>query len=953
MGSILKIISDIPCDIYCDYESKGEALANTIFRLELRKGSYLLEFVSKKNDRIRITQEYLMQSNDEECLLNISFEKILKEHEREEEFERIANLKVEILYNGECYYLKNINNENDFVINYLETDDYPHFDKNGLLSVNIGGTVDDTWYSRHIVGGKFGCLNKMGQFQIPVIYDGEINFKNKNVTVALLGEKKLFINKFGEIAFDNVYDEVANFIADYCVVGKSGKFGVIDSLGNLKIPLQYNSIKLIFNDKSILSIWANLNEKWGILDICNNVLEAFVFDEICINSTTISIRKNNLWGVCDLTGEIIIPIVYEFVYGATDGKLTLVKRNGKFGVLNYALKYFYIRWNKKENTEIIPCQYESIYNYNGGIREDFVNFISSYFIKENDDKTITCHRYDENGNLIRGFICEEFRNEIVRNNEKWGTIKGNGEIIIPCEYDEILNLWGDRSYVKIGYTVRKDKLWGIISTNGVVFANCLYDKIVKVDYYNEEYQLLFAIVIVNNKYQMLRQDPKCLSLFPEKGEYDMINYLYGDNIYAGGFFKVKLGSKWAIADLLTCKLVSSFDYNFVFYYDEKHAEVMQVIDNRRLYGLFSLEDCLESVECKYVEPHDERYSNWLVVYDKNLKKEGIIDETRIVKPFIYDYIRIYSGRKSEFFVIGKEVEYDANGGYNKGKFAIANMKMELLTEYIWSRIGGGSGDRNYISLALFNTGYTYINLKDESIQFQVPLFNYRDDIQNSDDSMTSIYVNAFKNLTLFIDVETTGLPINNNDSFENLNNWPYIVQIGFILYDDNFGKLSERGIILKPEGYKIPYESTEIHLISHNYAFSNGENRAEVLSFMDEILNNVDIVVGHNVEFDLNILKCEIIRIKGKDKVLFRKKEPKIIDTMKIGVDICRIWSGNYGEKYKWPTLDQLYTKLFNKSFIGQHNAKNDVKATYECYFEIINNRNKNKPLVEDYDLPF
>ena len=169
MGSILKIISDIPCEIYCDYESKGEAFANTIFRLELRKGSYLLEFVSKKNDRIRITQEYLMQSNDEECLLNISFEKILKEREREEEFERISELPVEIHYNGGSYYLKNANNDNDFIINYLLPDDPAHFDKIGLLSVNIGGKVDDTWYSWHIVGGKFGCLNKMGQVQIPVI----------------------------------------------------------------------------------------------------------------------------------------------------------------------------------------------------------------------------------------------------------------------------------------------------------------------------------------------------------------------------------------------------------------------------------------------------------------------------------------------------------------------------------------------------------------------------------------------------------------------------------------------------------------------------------------------------------------------------------------------------------------------------------------------------------------
>ena len=74
---------------------------------------------------------------------------------------------------------------------------------------------------------------------------------------------------------------------------------------------------------------------------------------------------------------------------------------------------------------------------------------------------------------------------------------------------------------------------------------------------------------------------------------------------------------------------------------------------------------------------------------------------------------------------------------------------------------------------------------------------------------------------------------------------------------------------------------------------------------------------------------------------------------MKMGCDICCIPSYKFGEKFKWPTLEELHAKLFNKSFNGQHNAINDIKATYECYFEMINNKTYNVSKTESDSLPF
>ena len=56
---------------------------------------------------------------------------------------------------------------------------------------------------------------------------------------------------------------------------------------------------------------------------------------------------------------------------------------------------------------------------------------------------------------------------------------------------------------------------------------------------------------------------------------------------------------------------------------------------------------------------------------------------------------------------------------------------------------------------------------------------------------------------------------------------------------------------------------------------------------------------------------------------------------MKTSVDICRIL--DFKGRYKFPKLQELYLKLFNKKFEGAHNSLSDIKATFECFYELLN----------------
>ena len=41
---MLKIKVDLQCQVYCDFEHVGEAFPDSMFKMELRKGTYILDF---------------------------------------------------------------------------------------------------------------------------------------------------------------------------------------------------------------------------------------------------------------------------------------------------------------------------------------------------------------------------------------------------------------------------------------------------------------------------------------------------------------------------------------------------------------------------------------------------------------------------------------------------------------------------------------------------------------------------------------------------------------------------------------------------------------------------------------------------------------------------------------------------------------------------------------------
>ena len=181
---------------------------------------------------------------------------------------------------------------------------------------------------------------------------------------------------------------------------------------------------------------------------------------------------------------------------------------------------------------------------------------------------------------------------------------------------------------------------------------------------------------------------------------------------------------------------------------------------------------------------------------------------------------------------------------------------------------------------------------------------------------------------LFFDTETTGLPLNWKSPITDLDNWPRLVQIAWIVYDKKGKKLNEKNYIIKPDGYSIPIDVSRIHGITTTKANKEGHLLQPVLTEFNQFVEKANYLVAHNISFDEKIVGAEFLRLNFKNAIATKRK----ICTMHSTTQYCAL-PGPYG--YKWPKLSELHHKLFNKGYKEAHNASVDIKITAKCFWEL------------------
>lgn len=875
------------------------------------------------------------------------------------------------------------------VINQFGEKSFAEFDR--VLPVDeVVGYYDVSQQNKH------GIVNKHGEFILPLNYLS-FGYHTSNVIWA----QDTLSKKWGLLRFDAtivlpfIYDNI-NKAEDGYFVCKNEKWGTVNLDGKVIVDTKYQIITKIskcYYNPSNPSAYEDLDylyNNYSIVVLCNNY-EGYKYG--IVNTHFVK----NFSSQTTIAFKEIIPCKYDAIYskegkhysdddlveaatnqyGAPDGLFEItdvyfvLKRehmqcdgyddkgnitysficdefNSKYKILS---QKYYLRNTKNEFDDSPYDILETIDFYDG------TYFVKNIYPDDWDRSTSISPIEQVNVKHKVSFL-------IGKRDDKWCVFdnresntydcKKNEASVYYCSYD-------NHRLTTILFSYNCDKIveFGILH-NGEYFA------IVEIENYKKLCIIGDSKIIYESDYFVeIQSSYKQFSLSCRIDVEKYLNIGELDNDY----FIARLHTdKWQILKYdCICKsygvdIFKSPEFDFIRFIDETEVEIHLYYKGRTLYNTMSTLcwDNMKPDRTRWkVSPYEERNCNWVAVYDFDKDKEGIVIEEHdklsetedpvyggynivgkvaeeIIIPFKWDYARVFYSELNPIIVIGNYTGKKVGkflGAANEIKCAILDTNQRPLSSFIFDRVSVGWSCQD-LRLHIGNYGVD-INIVKDDLIYAIPFFYY--DTYNEEGR--HLWGTPFENVKLFIDTETTGLPLNDNLPYTDLKNWPYLVQVALIIEDDNYGILAKRNIILKPDGYTIPESTTKIHGISNERAVKNGEDRDKVISFLDLALYKSDIIIGHNVSFDLNVIKSEIIRIKGIENALFEKKKHIVIDTMKMGKNICKIPNLSFHTRLslpnKYPKLDELYYKLFNKHFNNQHDAMADVQAAYDCYYEL------------------
>tara|TARA_A100001011_G_C14263803_1_gene823748 strand:+ start:92 stop:736 length:645 start_codon:yes stop_codon:yes gene_type:complete len=190
-------------------------------------------------------------------------------------------------------------------------------------------------------------------------------------------------------------------------------------------------------------------------------------------------------------------------------------------------------------------------------------------------------------------------------------------------------------------------------------------------------------------------------------------------------------------------------------------------------------------------------------------------------------------------------------------------------------------------------------------------------------------------IILVFDTETTGLPqFRVSPNSNNISTWPYIVQLSYILYDTDKNKIISTydSIIKVPKEISISEDSSKIHGITNSMSEKRGYDIKDVINIFNVALEQCHLLVGHNLEFDVDMILAESLRNSiSSDKI----RSLENYCTMKNSKKLCNIKAkSNRGGFYiKYPSLKETHIKLFNAEPKNLHNSFNDIMVCLRCYY--------------------
>ncbi|GGF14027.1 hypothetical protein GCM10011383_26600 [Hymenobacter cavernae] len=197
---------------------------------------------------------------------------------------------------------------------------------------------------------------------------------------------------------------------------------------------------------------------------------------------------------------------------------------------------------------------------------------------------------------------------------------------------------------------------------------------------------------------------------------------------------------------------------------------------------------------------------------------------------------------------------------------------------------------------------------------------------------------------LFVDTETSGLPTDWSQPYAAEQNWPYIVQLAWVIYTKDGQQVkAENHYLPLPDGVQISPGSLRVHGLTPDFLRVNGQDRASVMQRLhDDLAHYQPMVVAHFMELDLHMIGAGFYRLHLDNPL---QRLPTFC-TMKLTEGFIR----PAGQRYL--SLGELYKRLFQEPLLHQHDAWVDAQAAARCFFELQRKGDITEQVIAHQQLP-
>lgn len=252
-----------------------------------------------------------------------------------------------------------------------------------------------------------------------------------------------FTDETGIIVIPPQFDSVRDFSEGLSAVRLSGKWGYIDTLGNIVIDYRFSVQPLEFSDGLAAFV---TNKKWGYIDTNGNIAIEPVYESAkSFYAELAPVKKAGKWGYINTKGEMVIAPKFNEAYRFSKDKVAVVRgADNKRGFIEIDGEY-----------KIKPT-YRDVKSFSQSLAPVMVSDKWGYINLEN--KITIPVSYQSADGFIDGYAA-------VKANNVCAVIDTNNVFYFsPTEYEVVYENMNNLGFGV--FTMQFEKMWGLMKADG-------------------------------------------------------------------------------------------------------------------------------------------------------------------------------------------------------------------------------------------------------------------------------------------------------------------------------------------------------------------------------------------------------------------------------------------------------------------------------------------------------